>query len=173
LPKADYNKYILNFWHHVNKVNNNKQEDNMAWSKKEEVKKEDYTGEPQASASQETTATLETAPVSTGASSGWKKVEPANTGEKPNFYKFEEVGEELIGIYQGDYKFGVNPFGKPNHNARIQTPEGIAIVTLGPNLARQLTPLAVGTEVRIVYEGKKLNSKTHNYYHSFEVSVRA
>jgi hypothetical protein len=145
----------------------------MAWQKKQEVKKEEYAGNSGGTVVAENPAT--SAPVAsgspaTGTEEGWTRREVKFEG---TFFKFERIGESLTGTWQGDYKAGVNPFGKPNHNGKIQTSDGVALVGLTANLVRQLVDLPIGTEIKIVYNGKQLSPKSHNYYHDFTVLTKA
>lgn len=143
----------------------------MGWNKKAEVNKEEYAGV----ASAEVPANVQSLGGHVGTetpnagASGWKKVE---SGAGGNFFKFEKVGEELTGVYLGEFDGGMSPFGKRNRNAKIQSGNDVAIVSMTANLARQMETLKAGVEVKIVYNGKKLNAKNHNYYHDFTVLVK-
>lgn len=145
----------------------------MGWgNKKAEVNKEEYAGVASAEVPQSGQASVATDVASaspnagSAGASGWKKVE---SGAGGNFFKFEKVGEELTGTYLGEFDGGMSPFGKRNRNAKIQSGNDVAIVSMTANLARQMETLKAGVEVKIVYNGKKLNAKNHNYYHDFSV----
>jgi hypothetical protein len=145
----------------------------MGWGTKEASKSEYKTGTEAAGAASQGAAVSTPegqAPISGGSGTdGWKQVEAKVDG---SWFKFEKEGEELIGTYQGDFTGGLNKWGRPNKNVKILTDKGLAMVTLSANLERQLLGLPIGTTVKIVFSGKKFNSKSGNYYREFVVSVK-
>lgn len=100
--------------------------------------------------------------------SGFTQVKGSPRGGK--WFKFENRGETLDGVYQGTFtsngKFGAKTGAKILHAT-----EGEVFINLTSDLVDKMTPLPVGTTVRIRYTGKE-STKSGGQVKKFEVLTK-
>ena len=77
------------------------------------------------------------------------------------FHKWESLGDELEGVWQGTQEGRFGPLGT------VETVAGLVTFPLHAALLARLTGVAVGTEVRIRYTGPQ----TSRLFKAFEVFV--
>jgi hypothetical protein len=80
------------------------------------------------------------------------------------FHKWETLGDELEGAWQGTHEGRFGPLGT------IETVAGLVTFPLHADLLARLTGVAVGTEVRIRYIGPQ-TSRAGRLFKGFEVFV--
>jgi hypothetical protein len=80
------------------------------------------------------------------------------------FHKWEALGDELEGAWQGTHEGRFGPLGT------VETRAGLVTFPLHAALLARLTGVAVGTEVRIRYTGPQ-TSRAGRLFKGFEVFV--
>ena len=80
------------------------------------------------------------------------------------FHKWEALGDELEGAWQGTHEGRFGPLGT------LETAVGLVTFPLHAALLARLTGVAVGTEVRIRYTGPQ-TSRAGRLFKGFEVFV--
>lgn len=82
-----------------------------------------------------------------------------------NIFKFEKVGEEFIGIFQGMKTTKWK--NRPIENVQALNEEGESVLLSGTVLVRNLSELKPGTPIKIVFTGIK--GKGRNKYKNFDI----
>jgi hypothetical protein len=80
------------------------------------------------------------------------------------FHKWEALGDELEGTWQGTHEGRFGPLGT------VETAAGLVTFPLHAALLARLTGVAVGTDVRIRYTGPQ-TSRAGRLFKGFEVFV--
>ena len=95
----------------------------------------------------------------------WEKVEQTPS----EIWEYEKEGDELVGTYN-DKEINVGP--NESTLLSIKTEEGITKVWSNSVLDTQFKEIELGTDVRIVYEGKVTSDKTGREYKNFSVYTK-